>query len=258
MKFLHKKYISYLIISFFLFLTVKFFPIFFNNYGNGNEIIHIDNFYEQNSLYFLDAGHGKGGSVCYEYKTGEKYCEWEFTASVVERLQKKLDSVGIFSIRTDTLTRQRNLKLKQRINWVNEMISLNEKQFDSFVLISIHSNFSKKSSSNGTEILINTNKYRDNAKDLTKILFLCEQIKEGYDSTLGFNWRKGDDNFYKNDSEGHYNSLAITSKTSKRCLSIITETGFISNNHEREIMKQKIDVIADIYLNSILKFEQVY
>lgn len=209
----------------------------------------------QTIIPIIDAGHGKNGSRCYEYKN-EKYCEWEFTNAVANKLEYLFDSIDIYYIRTSNETHLFNRKLSERIKFIKTIVKENP-NINNYVLFSIHANFhgkrgKKNDASNGTEILLNPNNY--NEKNYSKIIYIAEKLEYYYNTDLKLKWRNGKYDFFKYDNEGHLDKLAIISDVPEKVYSIVTESGFISNKNDRYVLQKSIDKIAYIHYKAFMDF----
>ena len=218
---------------------------------------------EQHNIYILDAGHGKTLIPCkhnavLNKQLNECFYEYEFNKSVVDKIAELLKENGIFFLYTDSLTYQRNMHLRDRIQFIKKIKS----KYDNVVVLSIHGNAARDTSVRGIEIYTNikkkdeffTNPQTFYANTVKAIDLFYTNLST---SLNNIPFRKGKKYLFKEDHESQFNQLAILSKTP--CYAFLFELGFFTNLKDQELMRSNEyrNKLAKIFTQTILQIEGV-
>ena len=203
----------------------------------------------QKNLYIIDSGHGfnaKNNCKWKSIKEGDScFYEYEFNKKVADQLCKLLDNAGIFYLRTDTLSDERDLAISDRIAIVNATkAALDEAGYisagKSVVLFSIHANAARNEQASGFEVFTNIDKckkYKDQVlceKDMHIVATrLSDHLKLMFPEKKFRGTSKSE---YKKTSMANDGEISLIDKTN--CYALLSENGFYTNPVEREEMKQ--------------------
>lgn len=243
-KIIKNTYIHIVLISFAIILTI----IYISNYKVLKIEIPDINYKTQHHVYIIDAGHGFDEKNDCKWKSvkdaGSCFYEYEFNKKVADFLCAMLDNAGIFYLRTDTLTDQRDLSITKRVKFVNNIKKkLDEKSLvgsnRSVVLFSIHANAAENKKANGLEVFTSIEKckkYKDRE--------VCEKNMHSLATLLADNlklvlpskkFRTTNEAEYKESSMARYGEITLLADTDS--YAVLSENGFYTNSEERNEMK---------------------
>lgn len=247
----------------------------FYDLNRPRDTAYLEKYKSQKNIYILDSGHGKPRTDNCRNKAvrepnGQCFYEWEYNFRVVNEICKMLDERGVFYLRTDSITDQRDLGVMERVKYINRIVddleSSNLPTETEVLVISIHANGSSKSKeASGLEIFTNlekANRFFDEAsanhfKNQTEALTaLIHDYYRQYMPSTNFRYSsKGQ--MYKESNKAHEGDIAILKRT--KTYAVLTENGFFTNDIERELMKtdEWVRRVAMVHVNTILTIEDL-
>lgn len=266
----HKYTLTYFLLFLVCILIVKN----YNDLYKNRDISYLDVYKSQKNIYILDSGHGKPkrdncSNKAVREPNGNCFYEWEYNFKVVNEICKMLDKRGIFYLRTDSLTDQRDLGVMKRVEFINTIASDLKKSSlpqTEVLVLSIHANgSSKNTTAQGLEIFTNLEKadrFFDESSAINfkgqtiALIDILHNFYRQYLPSTEFRYASGNLP-YKESDRAAEGDIAILKRT--KTYAVLTENGFFTNPAERELMKtdEWIRKIALVHVNTILTIENL-
>ena len=186
----------------------------------------------KNIMILLDNGHGKEtpGKRSPVWKDGTQLFEWEYNRKVVDGIIKKLDEIGIKSVKL--VPEDKDISLSERAARANKIC-----QNNTCILISVHCN---AGGGTGWEVFSTTKK---NNSDKLANTFI-EVYKELFPDKK---------------CRGHKES-DFTVIYKSNCPSVLTENFFMDTESDCKFLMsdEGFNRIVDLHVNAIMKYIQEY
>jgi N-acetylmuramoyl-L-alanine amidase len=186
----------------------------------------------KNIMILLDNGHGKEtpGKRSPVWKDGTQLFEWEYNRKVVDGIIKKLDEIGIKSVKL--VPEDKDISLSERAARANKIC-----QNNTCILISVHCN---AGGGTGWEVFSTTKK---NNSDKLANTFI-EVYKESFPDKK---------------CRGHKES-DFTVIYKSNCPSVLTENFFMDTESDCKFLMsdEGFNRIVDLHVNAIMKYIQEY
>ena len=186
----------------------------------------------KNIMILLDNGHGKEtpGKRSPVWKDGTQLFEWEYNRKVVDGIIKKLDEIGIKSVKL--VPEDKDISLSERAARANKIC-----QNNTCILISVHCN---AGGGTGWEVFSTTKK---NNSDKLANTFI-EVYKESFPDKK---------------CRGHKES-DFTVIYKSNCPSVLIENFFMDTESDCKFLMsdEGFNRIVDLHVNAIMKYIQEY
>lgn len=200
----------------------------------------LKNLTNSRTLVLLDAGHGidTPGKRSPVWKDGTQLFEWEFNRAIVAIISRYLTASNISNIKL--VISDVDVSLKARSSQINELY---EKYKDTYFvyLLSIHGNAANSPGAHGIEAFT------------TEGITVCDKIADMYLKELeALGWKMRYNNKTKLNKDLNFYILRKT-----KCPSILTESGFYTNEEECKKMMDRYwrNQIALAHIRAAVKIE---
>lgn len=200
----------------------------------------LKNLTESRSLVILDAGHGieTPGKRSPIWKDGAQLFEWEFNRAIVDTIYRYLGASAISTIKL--IVSDIDVTLRSRSNMINQLYEQYKDKYFVY-LISIHGNAADNPRAHGIEAFT------------TEGITVCDTIADIYLEELSvLGWHMRHKNKTKLNKDLDFWILKQT-----KCPSILTESGFYTNEEECKKMMDKYwrNQIALAHIRAAVKIE---